>query len=132
MTGLEVATKDRWRRAGRRRSARRDSSAIPYRTEDWQAQNSSLFQALKLEKLGMTFILMLIILVAAFNIVGTLTMVVADKTQGDRHPARDGDAGGVDPPDLPGAGDHDRRGRHGARAACSGSATAIALGHTTS
>jgi lipoprotein-releasing system permease protein len=53
----------------------------PYRTEDWQQQNSSLFQALKLEKAGMTLILMLIILVAAFNIVGTLTMVVADKTK---------------------------------------------------
>jgi lipoprotein-releasing system permease protein len=53
----------------------------PYRTDDWQAQNSSLFSALRLEKLGMTFILLLIILVAAFNIVGTLTMVVADKTK---------------------------------------------------
>ena len=53
----------------------------PFRTEDWQAQNHALFQALRLEKLGMTFILLLIILVAAFNIVGTLTMVVADKTK---------------------------------------------------
>jgi lipoprotein-releasing system permease protein len=40
-----------------------------------------LFTALKLEKFGMTFILLLIVLVAAFNIVGTLTMVVADKTK---------------------------------------------------
>jgi lipoprotein-releasing system permease protein len=40
-----------------------------------------LFQALALEKIGMTFILLLIVLVAAFNIVGTLTMVVADKTR---------------------------------------------------
>jgi lipoprotein-releasing system permease protein len=53
----------------------------PYRTDDWQSQNSSLFQALKLEKAGMSLILLLIILVAAFNIVGTLTMVVADKTK---------------------------------------------------
>jgi lipoprotein-releasing system permease protein len=53
----------------------------PYRTMDWRAQNQALFQALQLEKLGMTFILLLIILVAAFNIVGTLTMVVADKTK---------------------------------------------------
>ena len=92
---------DRWTRAGDGASGSRRRSAIPYRTEDWQAQNSSLFQALKLEKLGMTFILLLIVLVAAFNIVGTLTMVVADKTQGDRDPAGDGDAGGVDPADLP-------------------------------
>ena len=58
-----------------------DTLGFPYRTEDWQAQNSSLFHALKLEKLGMAFILLLIVLVAAFNIVSTLTMVVTDKTR---------------------------------------------------
>src|SRR3546814_12440949 len=54
---------------------------FPYRTSDWQQQNSSLFRALKLEKLGMAVILTLIIIVAAFNIVSTLTMVVRDKTR---------------------------------------------------
>ena len=80
VTGLEVRTSDRWAAplVGQRLAT---DLGYPYRTEDWQAQNSSLFQALKLEKAGMTLILMLIILVAAFNIVGTLTMVVADKTK---------------------------------------------------
>jgi lipoprotein-releasing system permease protein len=80
ITGLEVRTKDRWAAAGIAESIAK-KLGYPYRTDDWQAQNSSLFSALKLEKLGMTFILLLIILVAAFNIVGTLTMVVADKTK---------------------------------------------------
>ena len=48
---------------------------------DWQEQNKPLFQALKLEKLGMGVILFLIVIIAAFNIVSTLTMVVSDKTR---------------------------------------------------
>jgi lipoprotein-releasing system permease protein len=80
VTGIEVKTADRWQAAG---VANGLVAALgwPYRTVDWQEQNRSLFQALKLEKLGMGVILLLIVLVAAFNIVSTLTMVVADKTK---------------------------------------------------
>jgi lipoprotein-releasing system permease protein len=53
----------------------------PYRVLDWQTQNVSLFSALQLEKLAMGLIIFFIMVVAAFNIVGTLTMVVADKTR---------------------------------------------------
>jgi lipoprotein-releasing system permease protein len=53
----------------------------PYRALDWQLQNRSLFSALKLEKLGMGLVVFLICVVAAFNVVGTLTMVVRDKTR---------------------------------------------------
>lgn len=53
----------------------------PYRTLDWQTQNASLFSALQLEKLAMGLIIFFIMVVAAFNIVGTLTMVVNDKTK---------------------------------------------------
>lgn len=80
VTGIEVKTTDRWQAAS---VAARLVGALgwPYRTVDWEEQNHSLFQALKLEKLGMGVILLLIVLVAAFNIVSTLTMVVADKTK---------------------------------------------------
>jgi len=80
VTGIEVRTVDRWQ-AGV--VSERITAALrwPYRTVDWQEQNRSLFQALKLEKLGMGVILLLIVMVAAFNIVSTLTMVVADKTR---------------------------------------------------
>jgi lipoprotein-releasing system permease protein len=80
VTGIEVKTRNRWEAA---EVASRISGALgwPFRTVDWQQQNRSLFQALKLEKLGMGVILLLIVMVAAFNIVSTLTMVVADKTR---------------------------------------------------
>jgi lipoprotein-releasing system permease protein len=80
VTGFELRTSDRWV-APVVAEHLANVLGYPFRTEDWQKQNFALFQALKLEKLGMTFILLLIILVAAFNIVGTLTMVVADKTK---------------------------------------------------
>ena len=80
VTGIEVRTADRWQAST---VAPQLVAALgwPFRTVDWQEQNNSLFQALKLEKLGMGVILLLIVLVAAFNIVSTLTMVVADKTK---------------------------------------------------
>jgi lipoprotein-releasing system permease protein len=80
VTGLEVRTTDRWR-AAEIAPLLAEHLGFPYRTVDWQEQNSSLFQALKLEKLGMGVILLLIVLVAAFNIVSNLTMVVTDKTR---------------------------------------------------
>ncbi len=80
VTGLEVKTKDRWM-ATEVATRITDSLGFPYRSVDWQAQNKSLFQALKLEKMGMGVILLLIVVVAAFNIVSTLTMVVTNKTR---------------------------------------------------
>lgn len=53
----------------------------PYRALDWQLQNRGLFSALKLEKLAMGLTVFLICVVAAFNVVGTLSMVVRDKTR---------------------------------------------------
>jgi lipoprotein-releasing system permease protein len=80
VSGIEVKTESRWIAE---EVADQIEGALQsrYTAVEWQEQNRSLFQALKLEKLGMGLILLLIVLVAAFNIVSNLTMVVADKTR---------------------------------------------------
>jgi len=54
---------------------------FPYGARDWMKLNKNLFSALKLEKIMMFIILVLIILVASFNIVSTLTMIVVEKNR---------------------------------------------------
>ncbi len=51
-----------------------------YVVETWYDQHSDLYSAMKIEKWGSLVILSLIILVAGFNIVSTLIMVVMQKT----------------------------------------------------
>ena len=54
---------------------------LPYISESWTVTNQALFSALKLEKLAMFVILFLVVVVAAFNIISTLIMVVHDRTR---------------------------------------------------
>jgi lipoprotein-releasing system permease protein len=53
----------------------------PWSVMDWQELNKNLFTALKLQKIALTVFLTLIIIVAAFNMVAALTMMVFDKTK---------------------------------------------------
>ena len=57
------------------------AQALPghYEVVDWTSRHAVFFQALKTEKRVMTVILMLLIAVAAFNVIATLMMVVTDK-----------------------------------------------------
>ncbi|MFQ5704424.1 MAG: FtsX-like permease family protein [Gemmatimonadales bacterium] len=80
VTGLDVRLSDP-RDAPRVAAELEGKLDYPYRAIDWQSQNEALFSALQLEKLAMGTILLLIVIVAAFNIISTLTMLVRDKTR---------------------------------------------------
>ena len=80
ITDIEVRVDD----AERATDVRENISLIlgyPYTGSDWMSFNKNLFEALKLEKSVMFIILTLIVLVASFNIVGTLTMMVVEKSR---------------------------------------------------
>lgn len=50
-----------------------------YQTVDWEELNHGLFTALRIQQIGMSAVLALIIVVAAFTVIATLIMVVLEK-----------------------------------------------------
>ncbi len=78
VTGIEVKIDDA-DRAREVAQAIRDAIGPGYTTRDWMEMNRSLFEALKQEKVLMFIVLVLIILVAAFNIISTLVMMTMEK-----------------------------------------------------
>ena len=53
----------------------------PFRVYDWRQSNGSFFNALQVERNVMFLILTMIILVAAFNIISSMIMLVKDKSR---------------------------------------------------
>lgn len=80
ISGIGVRTDQPWK-ATELAEKMRQELGYPYDAQSWAVTNSALFAALKLEKLAMGLILFLIVVVAAFNIVSTLVMVVVDRTR---------------------------------------------------
>lgn len=76
--GIEVKIDDIYRVRDVSQSIRTTLGA-DYWTQDWTQMNRNLFAALRQEKVIMFIILVLIVLVAAFNIVSTLVMMVMEK-----------------------------------------------------
>ncbi len=80
VSGIEMRLEDIYLARGIADSLR-TRLGLPYWVRDWMQMNRNLFSALKLEKVVMFIILTLIILVAAFNIVSSLIMLVMEKTR---------------------------------------------------
>ena len=80
VSGIEIRVED-IEQADQVAAEIQQSLGFPYYARDWMQMNKNLFSALRLEKIVMFIILILIILVAAFNIVSTLFMVVMEKNK---------------------------------------------------
>jgi lipoprotein-releasing system permease protein len=80
VSGVEVKVDDIYR-APHYANMMEDDLAYPYRAQDWIESNRSVFAALKMEKIITFIVLVLIIIVAGFNIIGTLINMVKKKTK---------------------------------------------------
>jgi lipoprotein-releasing system permease protein len=58
-----------------------DQFGYPFRAKNWAMLNKNLLYAIQLEKAVIAIILTVIIIVAAFNVVSTLMMMIHDKTK---------------------------------------------------
>jgi lipoprotein-releasing system permease protein len=79
VSAIEVRVRDLYDATTVARRIERELGGFPLRARDWMEANRNLFSALKLEKAVYGIVLCLIVVVAAFNILATLTMVVKEK-----------------------------------------------------
>ena len=78
VTNIEIRVQDVYRAQSVAQDIQR-RLGFPYLTEDWSRLLPNLFSALKLEKTVYFLVLLLMVLIGAFNIISTLTMVVMEK-----------------------------------------------------
>jgi lipoprotein-releasing system permease protein len=78
VTGLRLAARDPYQAPLAVREVARELGGGLY-VEDWTQRNANFFRSIELTKRMMFFILLLVVAVAAFNIVSTLVMAVKDK-----------------------------------------------------
>jgi lipoprotein-releasing system permease protein len=76
MIGVKVAD---MMRADRVSDRLEDNLGYSFYATDWMALNANLFEWIKLEKIIMILLLGMIILIAGFNIIGILTMMVGER-----------------------------------------------------
>jgi lipoprotein-releasing system permease protein len=79
VSALEVKVADVYAASTIARQVEQTLGGFPYRARDWTEANRNIFSALKLQTVVSGIVLCLIVVVAAFNILATLTMVVKEK-----------------------------------------------------
>ncbi len=77
--GIQIRTTDLFRAGEIAKEVKDNLGGYPFKSIDWQSQNKSLFQWMKLEKLIIFIVISLIIVVAAFNIISSLIMMILEK-----------------------------------------------------
>jgi len=80
VSGIDIVVNDIYKADVIARSIQ-NRLGFPFFTQNWMQMNKNLFSALRLEKRVMFIILSLIVLVAAFNIISALIMVVMEKNK---------------------------------------------------
>ncbi|MEW6089158.1 MAG: lipoprotein-releasing ABC transporter permease subunit [bacterium] len=80
VTGIETRVSD-FNKAEKISEDLREKLGYPYWVRSWGDMNRNFFSALRLEKIVMIIIMTLCVLVAAFNIISTLIMIVMEKTK---------------------------------------------------
>ena len=80
ISGIQVRVRDMWQAGA---TVKTLNQALPYNfyAIDWRTKNVTLLKWMNYEKFIVAAIICLIILVAAFNIISSLIMVVTDKTR---------------------------------------------------
>ncbi|HEX9772715.1 MAG TPA: lipoprotein-releasing ABC transporter permease subunit [Steroidobacteraceae bacterium] len=78
VTGLRLEVHDPWRAPMVAREVATAMGDGPY-VDDWTHRHANFFRSIELTKRMLFFILLLVVAVAAFNIISTLVMVVKDK-----------------------------------------------------
>ncbi len=79
VTGVELRLDDLNNAAATRRELEQALGSTRYKVQTWYDLQKSLYDVMRLEKWGASAVLILIMVVAAFNIVGSLSMVVIEK-----------------------------------------------------
>jgi lipoprotein-releasing system permease protein len=77
--GIQIKTVDLYQADRIAKNVKEALGGYPYRAMDWRSQNKSLFDWMRLERLVIFIVISLIMVVAIFNIVSSLIMMILEK-----------------------------------------------------